>query len=477
MLFDALRTFHSQHKLHQDTGAERGLLSFPARDIDAAARILFENLSQGGITVTALPSGCGWTPDAGYFEAARDAARRGAAIVRLFLLPYRHYLSEPDLIRHWLLDTTAGINVQFCVSGDGFDRVLPPSMAFGALDFGLWDGEVVSYTLYNRASVGRTQLEEWRLSRRLEDIEVADRKWTEMLGIPRLAVGSPGDTATYGIYEPIRQTSSFAYKLSSCMCRQRTPSCSWLHGSWQYLRMLGMVETPAEHSPFFLKELSNSPEKGGSPRILICGPRDYSLVAYAIQAANLQKQRTPPRLAVTDECETPLVLSGWLAAQANVAVDLIRQAPRTLTSSSPYDVIVSCDFLSRLCESDKASTIKNWYTSLGKGGRVVATAQVGGTDSASAPLRTDAEGVEAFADRAFRLASLWKSILDIPPTVIAAMAREYAANRIIWPFRDEQHIAGLFSQQGFSVCTMSAVSPGFRDESAATSIEMAMRKT
>ena len=65
-------------------------------------------------------------------------------------------------------------------------------------------------------------------------------------------------------------------------------TCSWYHGTWQYLRLLDMVAVPGWHSDFYMEALSSLLKKKPTADVLISAAADFGMLAtlhLAVEAA------------------------------------------------------------------------------------------------------------------------------------------------------------------------------------------------
>src|ERR1700754_3275813 len=85
------------------------------------------------------------------------------------------------------------------------------------------------------------------------------------------------------VEEPLALSAPLAWRLAGELC-WRGPEgarCDWFHGIWQVLRLLGLNTTPEHHAAFFCDALDRLPA-GSSPRVLISGSADYSMLAQLL---------------------------------------------------------------------------------------------------------------------------------------------------------------------------------------------------
>ncbi len=170
-------------------------------------------------------------------------------------------------------------------------------------------------------------------------------------------------------------------------------SCSWYHGTWQYLRLLNMVATPPWYE-FYQEALTAVLRRAPHSRVLISAAADYGMLA-TLYAAMVEVDAAP-RIEIYDICRTPLRACQWYADRHGFQVECARA--NLLTDDLPlgaYDLIVTDEFLTVIKAADKPTIVKRWRELLKPGGTLVTTAMIGGA--------TTPELRSGYAERAERL--------------------------------------------------------------------------
>jgi SAM-dependent methyltransferase len=426
---------------------QHGVISFPPSKVDDIARVLFSNLTRGGVATFVVSGRRGWDPQSYYFEAARLAARNGRTITRAFLLPHRQYLNEDVLQLHWRLDLEAGIEVKILYVGDMLPGLLS---APSTLDFGIWDDSVVCSAIWQESG-GAKGVSQWRISSRPEDIELARSLWDELLQRSDQLPPPGTDQSLPDLEEPMVKTAPLMDLLASAVCSGAYVSredCSWYHGVWQYLRIFDMVSTPTWHSAFYLDELKRVAEQGREPAFLISGTADYSVLAHVLWA--LDEAGTTGRIIVLDLCETPLILCRWYARKQHreittVQADILRPGLR-----ERFDCIVTDAFLTRFDLEARRRVLDAWVSLLRPGGRVVSTVRVGGA-GVDGPVLAKPEQVDVFRKRALGQATRWRDFLPLSPEEVAARAQRYAERMTSFPAPSAEQLRRELAQRGLAV--------------------------
>src|SRR6185369_15056274 len=112
--------------------------------------------------------------------------------------------------------------------------------------------------------------------------------------------------------EPLLESAPLARELAREMCHidpVTGESCAWLHGFWQYIRLLGLGSTPTQNEEFFAAAIGTATAAVPAPRILVSGAADYSMLSVVLGACAGRDVR--PQITVMDQCETPLALNRW----------------------------------------------------------------------------------------------------------------------------------------------------------------------
>lgn len=428
---------------------KHGLLIFPPSELDEIARVLFSNLKKGGIATFVVTGRKSWDPQSYYFEASRNAARRGCVIKRAFLLPHRLYMNDETLQLHWRLDIAAGIEVVFLYVGDFLPTLLfTPS--FG-LDFGLWDDELVC-TNPTQIILGTGEADKWRISIKGEDIELAKSLWAELLQ-KTVTLAPPGeDYDSLNLEEPLVHTARLMDLLSDAVCNRSYISaddCSWYHGVWQYLRIFDLVSTPTWHPDFYTPQLKSfASGVQDRAKILISGTADYSTLAHVIHAFELVNKEFD--VIIVDLCQTPLIICQWYARSRGYKIATIQDSLTSFKGEDfTYDAIVTDAFLTRFPQEEHAKIIERWFQLLKPGGYVFTTVRIHGS-GVGEKVVTHPKQVNIFRSLAFEQAKRWQDFLLIKPEQVAIKAQRYAERMVSYRIASPNEVRDLFDQQGFT---------------------------
>jgi hypothetical protein len=398
------------------------VLVFPTAEFESLSRILFREISNGGSCTMVIDGRTSWNPRSQYYRAARDAARRGLKIQRLFLLPQYHLRHSDVLKDHLALDREAGIDAQCLYVGDLLAKSALPSAA--SLDFGVWDNSVVCTNTV--ISGGREGI--WHVSQREPDLQMY-RDVLDTLELYAPKVDAEDSAQNLRLEEPMLLSAPLARLLAPALCRGdhvARDDCSWYHGAWQYLRLFDLVSTPTWHGQFYNSQLRDAfllRETGSS--ILISGTADYSVYAHVLWASALADRQAD--VSVLDFCETPLVLCKWFHKQSlshttltTISLDLLE-----LGETLKFNIIATDAFLTRFPRTDRTRVLKKWSKLLAPGGRIITTVRVD-PSGRNGMVKATVEEASLFRDRCLEEATKWRGFIDVDPQDLAAMAYSYA---------------------------------------------------
>ena len=176
--------------------------------------------------------------------------------------------------------------------------------------------------------------------------------------------------------EPLAASAPVAERLAAELCR-RDPetgqTCAWYHGTWQYLRLLGLVSAPDRHADFFFAALRRA-ARAGHRRVLVSGSADYAMFAHVLRA--YRREAADLDVTIVDRCPTPLALCDWYGAV--VAHGVRTQACDILDfeSDEPFDLICTHSFLGQFDRARRSELAAKWRRLLRPGGLVVTTNRV-----------------------------------------------------------------------------------------------------
>lgn len=313
----------------------------------------------------------------------------------------------------------------------------------------------------------------WMVSARQEDIERANELW-DALKAQSASGGQDDEDGRFDLTDPLLISAERLAITAPMSCTEGNGTwerCDWYHGSWQYLRLFNMVSSPRWHDEFYrtrLREVidhvysgrASSPDTAAppSPRILITGSADYSMLAYVIDALRRSsvpsvRRAEPPAVHVLDLCPTPLMACRWYSRLVDYPVetheaDICGNWSEKWAPSGSFDLVTTDAFLTRFSREDCETVIGTWWDLLAAGGRVVTTVRL---HERGDYLSDDVEQVAAYVMRVRRAARRWRPLLRAGVDAICGSAREYAHRISSTDLGSASDIIGLFEGAGFEV--------------------------
>jgi hypothetical protein len=222
--------------------------------------------------------------------------------------------------------------------------------------------------------------------------------------------------------------------------------CTWYHGVWQYLRVLGMAKTAGGQSEFLDGGLRSLISDVGIRRVLISGAADDAVAAIALGA--FRAADAPMDLSLVDRCDTPLELSRWRLAQEAAVLTTHRADILRFSTTTAFDVVIANSFLSYVAVADWPLMFARWAASLRTGGKLLLTNRVR-PGVPLEPLGFSADAGERFCTVARRRAELHRAELGVNPDELANWVGEYVARLRSYPLRSVDELHGLLRGAGF----------------------------
>jgi hypothetical protein len=309
-------------------------------------------------------------------------------------------------------------------------------------------------------------LPRWKVSARLTDVERFREMWHQMW--ERALPQPPGPDST-ALTEPLVLSADAMATVARMSCSKEMydqPTCAWFHGAWQYLRLFDMVGSPDWHTEFFLGALSDALENvdatdldsGRKPTVLITGAADYSMLAYALNAAD--RVGVAIDAEVLDRCRTPLIACEWYIRYLTAHRETSSPSEHSLTVremdvldadwllSRRYDVITTDAYLTRFEPAQAREVVRIWHRLLRPGGTVITTVRMHPLD---APRGALLDEVSDFALRARDGAVRWRPYLKSGIAELAESARQYAVSMRSYDLGDAPAVKGMLSTEGFEI--------------------------
>ncbi len=254
---------------------------------------------------------------------------------------------------------------------------------------------------------------------------------------------TPNHTKTFlDLEEPISESADLVCNAAYELCHNgiMDENCVWYHSVWQYLRLLNLVSTPAWHHTFYQTELAQAIKNKKTPKILISGTADYSMLAYVIDTC--KRANCNAEITVLDTCQTPLFSCQWFAKRENVNIKCLQQNILK-HDCGPYDIICSDAFLTRFTKKDAGRVANRWNSLLKKGGCVITTVRV--HDHKTSTQNRERQ-IKEFIEKARERSVKVQEHIQYSPKKIAQMAEEYITRMKSSNLGTEEDILALFNQ-------------------------------
>ncbi len=218
----------------------------------------------------------------------------------------------------------------------------------------------------------------------------------------------------------------------------RCDRCAPYHGTWPWLRVLGLAATPRRHVSFYDAWLPTGP----GDDVLVCGAADEVMAEVVIEA--LGRAGRTARVTVVDRCPTPIERCRRFGREAGIELDLVVADVLTHTTDERYDVVCTHSLLPILDPAARLVAARQWCRWLRPGGRVVTVARV--ALEGAPPARP-----QVFAEEVRERAAALLAPLGVDPDELAVAAAEYARTTVVQPFASLDEVAELFTAAGLTV--------------------------
>ena len=255
--------------------------------------------------------------------------------------------------------------------------------------------------------------------------------------------------------EPLELSAPLARRLAPQLCRKDPATgenCSWYHGFWQYLRLMELAITPADHADFYHRAFQSVTGGSGAPRVLVSGTTDYSMLAHVL--AIYRERGLEPVVTVVDRCGTAVFLNRWYAERESAGVECSRADILEYLTDTPFDAVCTDNFLGQFSLDERTRLLTKWRELLRPGGTVITVTRVRAT-AVPAQVGFSPEQAEAFRATVLRKAGSMPASLNADPAAVAHAADIYLNRLRTWPVRSREGVQQLFERCGFRVDELS----------------------
>lgn len=251
--------------------------------------------------------------------------------------------------------------------------------------------------------------------------------------------------------EPLSESAPIASRIAAEAC-VRDPvtgeTCAWYHGTWQYLRLLGVAKTSGGHVAFLVAALRDLARSAQHPKVLVSGSGDYSMPAHVLWA--YREERASIDLHVLDRCETPLALSRWYASRTGATVRTAQADAIDYQPGRAFDVVMTNSFLGYFDRYARRRLFARWGEWLRPSGKLLFTNRLRPSAGDEA-IGFSVEQATRLVEAVRREAQSRAGTIDIDPDEIAQRARRYAERFRSYPLHSADEVIDLLQGNGFSI--------------------------
>ena len=224
-------------------------------------------------------------------------------------------------------------------------------------------------------------------------------------------------------------------------------NCSWYHGFWQILRLLGVVTTLTHHAELYIKALRPLIATGEFDRVMVSGSADYGLMSIVVEA--FQQEGAVPDITVVDRCETALRLCQWYAERFGIRINTILSDLTSFHGNRSYDLVCAHSLLSRVPVEDHARIAAVWSGMLRSGG-ILMMANNLYSGMTTDKVNVDPNQIPSYLERVAKAAAECPYHAALPPPEeLARMARDYAAQMNANVIGSRQQLIDLLQTHDF----------------------------
>lgn len=260
--------------------------------------------------------------------------------------------------------------------------------------------------------------------------------------------------------DPLTMSAPLARRLAPQLCRKDPVSgedCSWYHGIWQDLRLLGLAATPEHQTHFFRDVFARF--SGRSVRLLICGTADYSILTQVLGACS--EHRVGAKITVVDWCQTPLFFNRWYAERVECSIETVQADIFNHRFETAFDMICSHGFLGQFRPAQRAELARRWCRALTPGGTVLLVNRVRSGVAGAETRFSEAQGRE-FCETVTEKLRQMNSLQESERADILARAKVYV-HRLTGYALTEEELTTVFPDAGFRIDDLQILSSPVQD--------------
>jgi SAM-dependent methyltransferase len=245
--------------------------------------------------------------------------------------------------------------------------------------------------------------------------------------------------------ESLREAAALAWRVAPNSCRPVAAGeedCSWNHGLWLTLRLLGFLTAPEHHAEVYRAGLA---PLAAEAKVLVSAAADHGMLAEVLTAMEGRDARG----SVVDICETPLALARWHAGKRGAAIETERADILSFQSAASFDAVCTHSFLGQFPPAARRRLVRRWHALLRPGGRVVTVNRLRPGAPAEARVGFSEAQAAAFVRNVLEAARGREAELPVHGAALERAAHRYAARQGAWPIGSAAELRRLFEDAGF----------------------------
>ncbi len=256
--------------------------------------------------------------------------------------------------------------------------------------------------------------------------------------------------------EPLHLSAALARHAATYLCRvdpETGERCSWYHGLWQDLRVIGLAASPERQAEFFLRSFAELAKRNSHQRVLISGAADFSILACVLWAC--AKNGVQAEVTVVDRCDTPLFLNKWYAERAGCEIATVMSDILDYQPSAPFDMICSHSFLGQFPHPKRPQLVEKWSQLLAPGGAVLVVNRLR-PDLGPKEVRFSPEEARAFRSKVAQRIGRLTDLSAHDRQQIVRRTGIYVERSQTYALSSEELLA-LFAGNGFQIDRVSSI--------------------
>ena len=251
------------------------------------------------------------------------------------------------------------------------------------------------------------------------------------------------------VEEPLSLIAPLAAELAPQHCSadaRNGGTCAWYHGTVDYLRLLGVMSSPAEDCGFLMPAFARLAADPAFRRVLVSGAGDCAMLGQLV--SGFRSAAAEPSVMLIDRCATPVRLNEWFAERLELPLETAVVGILDFDSAETFDLICTHCFLGYFTPDERVRLFAKWFSLLRPGGTVVTVNPIRDTPDHGF-LGFSAAQAASFEDRALAAARTEPALFPAGEPSLQKRVRAFTKNFGSYPIRSVEEFAGLFEDAGF----------------------------